>query len=168
MQRKFFLQSLSLGAAGLMIPGLSKAQTQQQQPEPLPIAQVKDFVIAGHGNFDKVKQMLAEMPALLYATFDWGKGDFETALEGAGHVGNKEIANFLIAQGARTNVFVMTMLGKTTVVKPFLEAFPSYLTAKGPHGFTLLHHAQKGGEDARELLEFIKSRGQTETRLSLS
>jgi hypothetical protein len=48
--------------------------------------------------------MLAELPTLLYATWDWGNGDFETALEGAGHVGNKEIANYLI--GLEQNQFV--------------------------------------------------------------
>ena len=91
MQRKQFLQSVSLGATGLLLPALSF--TQAQAPDPLPAEVVKDFVTAGHGNFDKTKQMLAETPNLLYAMHDWGKGDFETALEGAGHVGNKEIAN---------------------------------------------------------------------------
>ena len=118
MQRKQFLQTVSLGASGLLIPALSFTQTQS--PDPLPAALVKDFVIAGHGNFAKTKELFAETPALLYATHDWGKGDFETALEGAGHVGNKEIANWLIEQGARTNVFVLTMLGKTVIVKTFL------------------------------------------------
>ena len=47
--------------------------------DPLPPEKVKNFVIAGHSNFDKVKSMLAEMPTLLYATWDWGNGDFETA-----------------------------------------------------------------------------------------
>jgi hypothetical protein len=167
MQRKEFLQNVSLGATGLLLPGLSFAQTQTQTPEPLPSALVKDFVIAGHGNFEKTKQLLAESPTLIYASWDWGKGDFETALEGAGHVGNKEIANYLIQQGARTNLFVLTMLGKIGIVKSFLEAFPAYLKARGPHGFTLLHHAMKGGEDAKELLDFLKGKGLTETKTSL-
>lgn len=165
MERKQFIQTLSLGSSGFLLSGLVSAQNQT--PDPLPAALVKDFVIAGHGNFDKVKQMHTETPALLYATYDWGKGDFETALEGAGHVGNKEIANWLIEKGARTNLFVLTMLGKTSVVKAFLETFPSYLHARGPHGFTLLHHAQKGGEEAKELLDFIMAKGLSETRASL-
>ena len=165
MQRKYFLQTVTLGVTGLLLPGLSKAQTPT--PEPLPVSLVKDFVSAGHGNFEKTKQLLSETPTLLYATYDWGKGDFETALEGAGHVGNKTIADFLILQGARTNMFVLTMLGKTQIVKPFLEAFPAYLHARGPHGLTLLHHAIKGGEDAKELLDYIKSKGLTETKSNL-
>jgi len=115
----------------------------------------------------RVKEMLGETPTLLYATWDWGGGDFETALEGAGHVGNKEIANHLISLGARTNLFVLTMLGKTTIVKSYLEVFPEYLKARGPHGFTFLHHAQRGGEEARELLEYFESKELKETKAVL-
>jgi hypothetical protein len=166
MHRKDFLQKFSLGSIGLL--SFSKSDSQQPVAEPLPVALVKDFVVAGHGNLDKVKQMLAETPSLLYATYDWGKGDFETALEGAGHVGNKQIANWLIEQGARTNLFVLTMLGKTDIVKPFLEAYPVYINAKGPHGFTLLHHAQKGGEPAKDLLQYLESKGLKDTRVSIA
>ncbi len=111
--------------------------------------------------------MATETPNLLYATHDWGKGDFETALEGAGHVGNKDIANWLIQQGARTNLFVLTMLGKTDIVKSFLETFPSYINARGPHGLTLLHHAQKGGEGSKELLDYLSGKGLKEAKISL-
>ena len=163
MHRKQFLKAVSTGTATLALPFLSHAQNE----DPLPIAMVKDFVIAGHGNFEKVKLMISETPELLYATFDWAKGDFETALEGAGHTGHKEIARFLIDKGARANIFVLTMLGHTHVVKPFLETFPQYLTARGPHGLTLLHHAQQGGDDAKELLEYITSKGLKETKAKL-
>ncbi len=87
--------------------------------------------------------------------------------KGQGHIGNKEIANWLIQQGARTNLFVMTMLGQISVVKGFIEAFPTYLKARGPHGLTLLHHAQKGGENSKELLDYFMEKGLKETKLSL-
>jgi hypothetical protein len=163
MQRKYFLQTVSLGATGLFLPKLSFSQTQVR--EPIPLALVKEFVAAGHNNFEKVKQLHAETPNLVYASSDLGTGDFETALEGAGHVGNKEIANWLIEKGSRTNMFVLTMLGKTEIVKPYLEAFPSYINARGPHGLTLLHHAQRGGEAAKELLDYISSKGLKETKI---
>jgi hypothetical protein len=171
MNRKKFLQQVSLGTAGLVsLPFLLNGQTTnntQQKPDPLPAEKVKDFVTAGHGNLEKVKTMLAESPTLLYSTWDWGGGDFETALEGAGHVGNKEIANYLIGQGARTNLYVLTMLGKTNIVRSYLEAYPQYVTARGPHGFTFLHHAMKGGDDAKELLEYFQSKGLKETKMPL-
>ena len=140
---------------------------QQAKADPLPAEKVKDFVSAGHNNLDKVKTLLAEFPTLIYATWDLGGGDFETGLEGAGHVGNKDIANFLIEKGARTNLFVLTMLGKTQIVKAYIETYPSYLYARGPHGFTLLHHANRGGEEAKELVEYLQSKGLKETRAAL-
>lgn len=168
MDRKHFLQQAAIGAGSIIAtPLLSFATNTRNMAEPLPAEKVKAFVIAGHGNFDETKKLLAELPTLLYATWDWGNGDFETALEGAGHVGNKQIANYLINLGARTNLFVLTMLGKTQIVKPYLEAFPEFLTARGPHGLTLVHHAQKGGDDAKELLEFFQSKGLKETKMAL-
>lgn len=161
---------MSLGMGSFMAaPYLLSGQTMaaKAKGDPLPAEKVKDFVSAGHNNLDKVKSMLQEFPTLLYATWDLGGGDFETALEGAGHVGNKDIANFLIDRGARVNLFVLTMLGKTQIVKPYLETFPQYLKARGPHGFTLLHHAQRGGEDAKEILEYLQSKGLSETRAAL-
>ena len=167
MNRKNFLKHISVGAAGLVLSQQAAFGKTAEGENPLPIELVKEFVIAGHGKFDRVKNMLAEHPTLLYATYDWNGGDFETALEGAGHVGNKEIANYLIGAGARTNIFVLTMLGKTEMVKSFLKLYPDFIKAKGPHGLTLLHHAQKGGDDAKELLDFIQSKGLTETKIKL-
>ena len=172
MERKRFLKKVIVSSGSLLaIPMVFQAQAAYGKKQPLadqlPADKVKDFVIAGHSDLAKVKSMLVELPTLLYATWDWGGGDFETALEGAGHVGNKEIANFLISSGARTNLFVLTMLGKTEVVRSYLDAFPQYLNARGPHGFTFLHHAQKGGDDSKELLEYFQSKGLKDTKTQL-
>jgi hypothetical protein len=172
MNRKSFIQQITLGtgsliAAPYLLFGQNNSDAKQPKGDPLPTEKVKEFVIAGHGDLAKVKTLLAEFPTLLYATWDWGTGDFETAIEGAGHVGNKDIANYLISTGARANLFVLTMLGKTEIVKPYLEAFPAYINARGPHGFTFLHHAQRGGDDARELLEYIQGKGLKETKMAL-
>jgi hypothetical protein len=166
-RKKFLKQTFLTSTALLAAPVFAFTQTRLEGESPLPIDKVKEFVRAGHGNIDKVKSMLAELPTLLYATYDWNNGDFETALEGAGHVGNKEIANYLIGLGARTNLFVLTMLGKTALVKEYLTLFPQYMTARGPHGLTLLHHAQKGGQDARELFEFLQSKGLKDLKMAL-
>jgi hypothetical protein len=103
--------------------------------------------------------MLKEQPNLIYSKFDWGNGDFEAAIEGAGHVGNKEIANYLLDAGSRVTLYVLAMLGKTELVKPVLEAYPQLIHAKGPHGFTLLHHAKVGGADSRELYNWLQGKG---------
>ena len=171
MNRKNFLQHAIIGTGTVIaVPYLLSGQTIPNvvpKGDPLSPEKVKEFVVAGHSNLDKVKELLVEFPTLLYATWDWGGGDFETGLEGAGHMGNKDIANHLIGIGARTNLFVLTMLGKTPIVKAYLETYPQYLNARGPHGFTLLHHAQKGGDDAKELLDYLQSKGLKETKVAL-
>lgn len=144
----------------MMILGVPVAgMAQTEKPAALPADLVKEFVIAGHGNIQKVKDMLAQQPGLLNATWDWGGGDFETAIEGAGHVGNKEIAEFLLAQGARLNIFAAAMLGKIDIVKSTLTAFPNLKTSKGPHGLMLIHHATKGGSP--EMLAYLREIGAT-------
>lgn len=165
MNRKSFIKNSAgvLALAG-MFPAVSFSQTPES-PKPLDIKLVKDFVVAGHKNLALVKEMLDVHPNLLYSRYDWGNGDFEEAIEGAGHLGNKEIATYLIGQGARVNLFVLTMLGKQDLVKPILEAYPELLSAKGPHGFTLLHHAKVG--EATELAEYLIEKGLTETHVNI-
>jgi hypothetical protein len=159
MNRKHFLLRSATAGAAIMINPIQSIARSIDDPQPYKLEIVKEFVIAGHGNADRVKEMLGEYPNLLFCRYDWGNGDFEEALEGAGHVGNKEIANYLIAQGARPNLFVLTMLGETTIVKTAIEKYPALLNAKGPHGLTLLHHATKGGENSKELLDYFKEKG---------
>jgi hypothetical protein len=79
--------------------------------------------------------MLQEHPNHIYSRYDWGNGDFEEAIEGAGHLCNIEIANYLISKGARVNLFVLTMLGKTDLVKPVLKACPDLIIRKEPAWF---------------------------------
>ena len=64
--------------------------------------EVREFVIAGHGNLAKVKQMLANHPSLLNMAHEWRPGDTETALQGAAHVGSREVAEYLWARAPRS------------------------------------------------------------------
>ena len=161
MDRKKFILTSATTAAGVMLfNNNAKAQQNAQQgPPPYGLDVVKEFVIAGHGDLAKVQTMIKDYPNLIYSKFDWGNGDFEAAIEGAGHVGNKEIANFLIDAGSRVTLYVLTMLGRTELVKPILEAYPKLVFANGPHGFTLLHHAKVGGKNGEELYNYLQEKG---------
>jgi len=119
-------------------------------------ARVKRFVIAGHGNLAAVKAMLAEEPNLINGAIDWGKGDFETALGGASHMGRRDIAEFLLEHNARMDIFAATMLGKLDIVKAAVSAFPKIVYVPGPHGIPLIVHAEKGGPAAKDVLEFLR------------
>ncbi len=153
----------SLALAGV-VPTFSFARSFQE-PAPFDVKLVKDFVVAGHKNLQLVKEMLEEHPNLVYSRYDWGNGDFEEAIEGAGHLGNRDIANHLIAAGARVNLFVLTMLGKTSLVRPTLETYPELVFAKGAHGFTLLHHAKIG--EAHDLYDYLVEKGLKETHVPI-
>ncbi|HEV3243740.1 MAG TPA: hypothetical protein VGZ31_04950 [Chthoniobacterales bacterium] len=119
-------------------------------------ARVKRFVIAGHVNLAAVKKMLAEDPTLINGAIDWGNGDFETALGGASHMGRRDIAEFLLEHNARMDIFAATMLGKIDIVKAAVAAFPNIVRVPGPHKIPLIVHAQKGGADAKAVLDFLQ------------
>ncbi len=104
--------------------------------------QVSAIVGASHSDFDKVKTMVSKRPELALATWDWGFGDWESALGAASHVGRKDIAELLINHGARPDIFTMAMLGNYQAVQNMVEGVPDIQTIPGPHGITLLAHAK--------------------------
>lgn len=55
------------------------------------------------------------------------------------------------------NIFCASMLGRIEIVKSVLTAFPELKASKGPHGLQLMHHAKKGGEQAKEVLDYLQS-----------
>ena len=164
ISRKKFISLVALSGTGV-VAILGRSARAQQQPQiadklpPLDKDLVKEFVVKGHGDLTAVRQMLEMEPRLLHACWDWGGGDFETALEGAGHMGNKEIALFLLEKGARLNVFCAAMLGQIEVVKSILVIHPDLKFSIGPHGLQLLHHARKGGPEAAAVVHYLESIG---------
>ena len=115
---------------------------------------VQEFVGKAHGDLARVQEMLQQEPNLLNAAWDWGGGDWETALGAAAHMGRKDIAEFLLAQGARIDVFAAAMLNKVEIVRAILADNPQARHAPGPHGIPLLAHAKAGeAADVIALLE---------------
>ena len=162
MSRRHFVTRTAGGVVLIATPGGVFAQAPKAVPERAPAlaaATVQEFVRKAHADLPATKAMLAEQPALLNATWDWGGGDFEMGIGGAGHMGNREIAEFLIGQGARLDVFVAAMLGKIDVVRAMLTAWPGLVQSKGPHGITLMRHARAGGEPAKAVADYLESMG---------
>jgi ankyrin repeat protein len=118
---------------------------------------VREFVIAGHGDLEKVQQMLAVQPELLNVAHQWGENDFETAVQAAAHVGNAEIAEYLLAQGAPLEICTAAMLGQQAEVKRMIEEDASAIDATGAHGIPLLTHAAWSG--SLELIEWLVAHG---------
>src|SRR5262245_29120480 len=46
---------------------------------------VREVVGASHGNLPRVKELIEAMPALARASWDWGFGDHEAAIDAASH-----------------------------------------------------------------------------------
>jgi hypothetical protein len=172
VSRKKFLFGGSVAAVGVLLGRGVFAQPGVSSPAPNPSSKdlpdfpehdpqigrgrVKRFVIAGHFNLDAVKEMLEADPTLINGAIDWGNGDFETALGGASHMGRRDIAEFLLEHNARMDVFAATMLGKLEIVRAAVAAFPSIVNVPGPHKIPLIKHAEKGGEGAKAVLEFLR------------
>jgi ankyrin repeat protein len=109
---------------------------------------LKAFVLAGHFDLDKVRTLLAAHPDLLNQPYPWSETDSETALQAAGHVGNRPIAEFLLAQGAPLEIGVASMLGRVAEVEAMLQRTPALADAVVVHGFRALYHAALSGEVA--------------------
>lgn len=137
------------GVAGKLWPGFPR------QDQKL----VAEVVGVAHFNEQRVKELVKAYPELVNAWWDWGFGDWESPLGAASHVGQRGIAEFLLAQGARIDIFAAAMLGFTNVVKTFVNAQPGIQRTLGPHGIPLFAHAKAGGKQAAETVTYLESLG---------
>ena len=123
---------------------------------------VREMVGVSHGNVARVKELVTARPALARAAWEWGYGDWETALGAASHVGNREIARILLDNGAHPTIFSAAMLGELDVVKAFIVASSGIQRTRGPHGITLLAHARAGGH--AETIKYLEGLGDADPR----
>lgn len=120
---------------------------------------VREVVGASHRDLERVRALVERQPALARGAIDWGFGDWETCLDAASHVGNRPIAEFLLAHGARPTIFSAAMMGQLDVVKAFIAARPGIQRTPGPHGLTLMWHARQGGADAAAVVQYLDGVG---------
>jgi len=174
--RRFFMldgAALAAGAGWLALGDRAAAQMPSSdssaKPDPGPDGfprqnpkLVEETVGASHGKFDRVKELVTAYPELAKSSWDGGFGDWEAPIDAASHVGNRDIALFLLEHGARPTIFTFAMLGHVEVVKAMLTAQPTLRKTLGPHGFNLFHHAKVGGDAAAAVRDYLKEIGETE------
>lgn len=131
-------------------------------------ALVKEMVTVAHVDSARVRELVTARPALARAAWDWGFGDWETALGAASHMGNREIAGILLAHGARPTIFSAAMLGQIDVVKAFVAASPGVQRTRGPHGITLLAHARAGNEPGGAVVRYLEELGDADPSYPLA
>jgi ankyrin repeat protein len=111
--------------------------------------EIDAFVGVCHGNLDAVKAALAEHPELLEARSSLD----ESPLGAAAHVGNRQIAEYLLSQGAQPDICAAAMLGDLDALRGCLNDDPSAANTSGAHNIPALFHAVAGGSvPAVELL----------------
>lgn len=120
---------------------------------------VREMVTVAHFDLKRVKELVEARPSLAKASWDWGFGDWETALGAASHMGNRGIAEYLITKDAAPTLFSAAMLGQLNVVKGMIAAQPGLQRMRGPHSISLLMHAKAGKDGARSVLEFLQGLG---------
>jgi hypothetical protein len=127
-------------------------------------ALVKEVVGVSHRDLKRVQELVERQPALARAAIDWGFGDWEACIDAASHVGNRPIAEFLLAHGARPTIFSAAMMGQLDVVKAFITARPGIQKNLGPHGLTLMWHARQGGPDAAAVVQYLTAVGDADVQ----
>jgi hypothetical protein len=121
---------------------------------------VREVVGASHTDIEAVREAVTRRPSLAKASWDWGFGDWESALGAASHMGRPDIAGLLMAHGARPNLFTFAMLGQVDDVRAVCEANPGIQRSVGPHGtFTLMRHARMRGEGASDVIAYLEELG---------
>ena len=158
MDRKSFLKKSLTGSVFLTTPALLFSQDEPAVFNP---EEIQALVFAAHKDLDETRKLLDQNPHLINCTNQRKRGDFETAMGGASHMGRRDIADLLISRGARLDIFNYTFLGYDDFVKKVIEDYPHLLNAPGPHGFTLLHHANAGSRT--KLADWFRAKGLTET-----
>lgn len=161
ISRRGFTGAILIGAAGasgkIQYP---RAADEPEIPSHWPrqdLSAVREVVGASHRDLERVRALVIERPALANAAWDWGFGDWETALGAASHTGRREIAEFLLSQGARMDIFAAAMLGNLAAVRAMIEAKPGMQRVRGPHGIPLLAHAEAGGDAAASVVDYLQS-----------
>lgn len=159
---------LAAGGAGLgtflldPVSAHGQAAADSVLPDAYPAqdaASVREVVSASHFSLERVQALVDERPELAKSSWDWGFGDWESALGAASHTGNREIAEYLLANGARPDLFTAAMLGHLDAVKAFIAMRPGIQSSPGPHGITLRRHAELGGEPAQAVLAYLDELG---------
>jgi hypothetical protein len=149
-----------IAAAALSVPLANASASTVSDTFPMqPSEMVKEMVTVSHGNAKRVRELVEAHPSLAKASWDWGFGDWEAAVDAASHVGHREIAEYLIERGARPTLFTAAMLGHIEVVKATIAAQPGIQRIAGPHGISLLAHAKNGGAPAKEVFDYLQSLG---------
>ncbi|MGK2863899.1 MAG: hypothetical protein ACSLE0_18340 [Chitinophagaceae bacterium] len=162
-----------------ILPALSDKGSSDASPhERYPAIQLtiaSEVVGVAHFNLDRLKELVDPRPELAKAAWDWGFGDWESAIAAASHVGRKDIVEYLISKGTVPTIFTYAIMGQYETVKMMISSYPGIQKNFGPHGITLLQHAKTGLQtegvnksNAQKLVDYLQSLGDADGRQYLN
>jgi uncharacterized protein len=123
----------------LYTAGGGKYEPREQPPLPWPV--INEYVGVSHGNFARMKELLALYPTVLHANASWD----ELAVEAGAHVGFKEGVRFMLDQGAPAALTTAAMMGMTAHAKKLLAEDPQRIWDCGAHNMPPMWFPAIGG-----------------------
>ncbi|MEO6719622.1 MAG: hypothetical protein ABIN67_04610 [Ferruginibacter sp.] len=161
MPNIIFSRDIKSSASGNRMPG----SPHDRYPAIL-LEIASEVVGVSHFNLVRLKELVDPRPELAKASWDWGFGDWESAIGAASHVGRKDIVDYLISKGAVPTIFTCAMLGAYDAVKNMIDFYPGIQKNLGPHGISLLQHAKLGlltddvnKSKAQQLIDYLETLG---------
>jgi ankyrin repeat protein len=119
----------------------------------IPWTQVNEFVRLAHFDFEKVKQLCQDTPALLNTRASWD----ELAVEAGAHVGRVPIASWLADRGAAISTCTAVLLGMSEKVKEAIAADPLCLHERGAHDIAILSYTAWGNPQTAIAEQLLKA-----------
>jgi ankyrin repeat protein len=126
----------------------------------IPWPKVNEFARLAHFDFEKVKQLCQDTPALLNTRASWD----ELAVEAGSHVGRVDIASWLADRGAVISTCTAVLLGMAGKVKEAIAADPLSLHERGAHDIAILSYTAWGNPQTAIAEQLLKAGAKVDTR----
>jgi len=126
----------------------------------VPWTKVNEFIRLAHFDFEKVKQLCQDTPALLNTRASWD----ELAVEAGAHVGRVPIASWLADRGAAISTCTAVLLGMEEKVKEAIAADPLCLHERGAHDIAILSYTAWGNPQTAIAEQLLKAGAKVDTR----
>ena len=148
---------LATGGEGHAARPAAPASTIDDAFPTTPASRAREIVGASHARIERVRELLAEDAGLARASWDWGFGDWESAIGAASHTGRKDIIELLLSHGARPTLFTLATLDEIDALRAILAHVAATQTLEGPHSLSLHDHARAG--DAARVMAYLEEQG---------
>jgi len=127
---------------------------QRDDTNGLPWIAINQFVTPAHFDFEKVKQLYKETPALHATRATWD----ELAIEAAAHMGQVPMAEWLAEKGSPVSTCTAVLLGLADRAKEALKQDRQCVYERGAHDIAILAYAAYGKEQA-DITELLLQAG---------